>query len=106
MRGKGPQMLENPSAGKFEPPPGSQPVDPRSVKPSGGRLLSLGGLAVAFLWKSHLLLRIPFFFYRRTSGYATLGMAALALASYFASRRGTDKPAGGDTYSPPPNITR
>jgi hypothetical protein len=99
-------MLENPSAGKFEPPPGSQPVDPRSVKPGTGGLLSGGGLALAFLWKSHLLFRIPFFFYRRTSGYATLGMAALALLSYVASRRGTAKRTDGDPYTPPLNITK
>ena len=99
-------MPENPSAGKFEAPPGSQPVDPRSVQPSSGRLLSAGGLALAFLWKSHLLFRIPFFFFYRRSGYATLGMAALALLSYFASRRGTAKRTDGDPYSPPLNITK
>ena len=95
---------QNPSAGKFDPPPGSQPVDPRSVKPSRGRLLSVAGFVLALLWNSHLLFRIPFFY--RTSSYVTLGILVFGLLAYIASRQEADAQTRGDPYTPPSNVTR
>jgi hypothetical protein len=94
-------MFENPSAGKFEPPPSSQPTFERSFNP---RVVSL--LTLAVIWAATYWLKTSF--PGRSWVRLTTALIALGLGTFdtFLKRQRNDEIEGTDPYTPPTSITR
>jgi len=93
-------MYENPSAGKFDPPP---PVDPMALTPVHKRWWFYALLILTSFPASHWLLSG-----RRTPlGLLApvLGIAAMIVNNVLTRKR-HDAITGGDPYTPPNRITR
>jgi UDP-N-acetylmuramyl pentapeptide phosphotransferase/UDP-N-acetylglucosamine-1-phosphate transferase len=94
-------MFENPSAGKFEPPPSSQPTVER---PSNPRVIGL--VIFVVIWVVTYWLKHSFpgqGWVRLISGLIALGLGTLDV---FMKRKRDDEIEGKDPYSPPTSITR
>ena len=95
-------MYENPSAGKFDPPP--PPIDPNASQPVSKRwwyvaLLFLTGYPASY-WLLH---------YRGRGGVSLLAaLAALLLTAvhYALQRKAHVDRGGGDPFTPPAHLTR
>jgi hypothetical protein len=95
-------MYENPSAGKFDPPP--PPRDPIAPTPVHKRWWFFALMIVTSYPASHLLLS--------GGGRTSLGLLAPLLGiaamvvNYALTRKRHDEINGGDPYTPPKRITR
>jgi hypothetical protein len=95
-------MYENPSAGKFDPPP--PPVDPTAPTPMHKRWWFYVLLIVTSYPASHWLLSGRS---RGSMGWVApiFGLAAMAVNA-FLTRKRHDEITGGDPYTPPSRLTR
>jgi hypothetical protein len=94
-------MFENPSAGKFEPPPSSQPTVERPFNP---RVVSL--LILAVIWAATYWLKTSFpgrEWVRLATALVAFGLGTFDV---FLKRQRDDEIEGTDPYSPPTSITR
>ncbi len=96
--------FENPSAGRFEPPPGRERFDAPKPRRSPQWL---GALFLLSLWIARFALdRV------HTRGWMAalvgLGVLGIGAADYVFRRKLHDarRADGGDPYTPPPQITR
>lgn len=94
-------FFDNPSAGKFEPPPSSRPAEP-SVRSTRRRTLGIASLAlVAFrelLRFGHIDRSFPFI--------GALTPLAILIASFAVDRKRRKEADDDSPYSPPQNLTR
>lgn len=93
-------MYENPSAGKFDPPPA--PKDPLARKPPHKRWWFIALLFVTGYPMSHWLFSR---WARERFGWVAPVIALLALAVHFGLRRRQSEERGDNPYSPPTSIT-
>jgi|ERR1051326_3824907 len=94
--------FDNPSAGKFDPPPGQD----RFEAPRAKRTRRWSALAITILI---FFLRYQLDHSHLSGSVAMLGVLAmlgLAMADYWFGRRSHDERTGGEPYGPHQNVTR
>ena len=95
-------MYENPSAGRFGPPPGQERFE--APKPRRARQWSALLLAIVLYFARFELHHL------HPTGWMTgvvlVAILTVGVGEYFVARRLRDRKDGGDPYTQPPTITR
>lgn len=99
----GSERFENPSAGKFDPPPGQDRFEaPKSRRPLAGfGVVFLTLFWIARIGLDHVHLK------GWMAGLVGLGILGIGVADYILRRKLRDarRADGGDPYSPPQHLT-
>ena len=93
-------MVENPSAGKFDPPPGAERFEPPRPERKGAWIVAALGIAVFLARES-----FTWFHLRAAAAVAALVVLIVLAVLHFLAQR-TFQPDEHEPYSPPQRLTR